>query len=69
MSYKIVIERDRVKIYDEKGNLVEEWTATLEDLKEAVLRELAENYYIEFEFTLPTGQVIKVGAKLEKVAL
>jgi hypothetical protein len=65
MSLK-VIERNRVKVYDSQGNLVEERDATFEDLKNKILEELANNYYLEFTFTLPTGQVITVQAKLKK---
>jgi hypothetical protein len=61
-----VIEKNRVKVYDEQGNLVEDRDATLEDIKELIIKELVENYYIEFNFTLPAGQVIKVSAKLKK---
>jgi hypothetical protein len=61
----IVIERNRVRVYDQ-GNLVEERDLTLEDLKNIILKELGEKYYIEFTFTLPTGQTIKVTAKLKR---
>jgi len=62
----LVIDRNRVRVYDSQGNLVEERDATLEDLKNKVLEELADKYYLEFTFTLPTGQVVKVQAKLKK---
>jgi len=65
MSVKL--EGGRVKIYDSKGNLVEEREASLEDIKNAILEALENNYYIEFEFTLPTGQSIKVKAQLKKI--
>jgi hypothetical protein len=39
----------------------------LRNLKDTILKELAEKYYIEFEFTLPTGQSIKVKAQLKKM--
>jgi hypothetical protein len=61
------IEKNMLKIYDDKGNLVEEREASLEDLKNIILNELERNYVIEFTFTLPTGQTIKVQAKLTKV--
>jgi hypothetical protein len=63
-----ILEKNRIKIYDSKGNLVEEREATLEDLKNAILNELANNYVFEFTFTLPTGETMKVRAKLEKVS-
>ena len=65
MSVKL--EGGRVKIYDSKGNLVEEREASLEDIKNAILEALENNYYIEFEFTLSTGQSIKVKARLKKI--
>ena len=66
MAVRAVIERNRIRVYDQ-GKLVEERDATLEDLKELVIKELAEKYYIEFEFTLSTGQSIKVKAQLKKI--
>jgi len=65
MSLKI--DKNRVRVYGSQGDLVEERDATLEDLKDKVLEELADKYYLEFTFTLPTGQVVKVQAKLKKV--
>jgi len=66
MSLK-VIKGNRVVVYDSSGNLIEERDATLEDLKDITLKELVEKCYIEFEFTLPTGQSIKVKAQLKKI--
>ena len=39
----------------------------LRQLKDTILKELAEKYYIEFELTLSTGQSIKVKAQLKKI--
>jgi len=66
MSLK-VIDKNLVKVYDTQGNLIEERNATLEDLKDKVIEELANNYYLEFTFTLPTGQSITVKAKLKRL--
>ena len=63
---KLVLEGNRLKVYDDKGNLVEERNATLEDLKNIILDELVNNYYIEFTFTIGT-QTVKVTARLKKV--
>ena len=58
------------KITDEQGNtFVYEIEATLDDIKETILNELANNYYLEFTFTLPTGQSITVKAKLKRADL
>jgi len=55
------------RIVDKDGNTyVYETEATAEDIKDMILKELEENYYLEFTFTLPTGQVVKVQAKLKK---
>jgi hypothetical protein len=62
----VVVEKNRIRIYDSQGNLVEERDLTLEDLKSIILKELEEKYYVEFTFTLPTGQTIKVNAQLLK---
>ncbi len=64
MSMKI-LEKNRIKVYDKDGNLVEERDVTLEDLKELILKELSENYYIEFTFTIGT-QTVTVRASLKK---
>jgi len=64
---KLVLEGNRLKVYDDKGNLVEERNATLEDLKNIILNELANNYYIEFIFTI-AGQSVTVKAQLKKVS-
>ena len=61
----VVIERNRVRVYNERGELVEERDMTLEDLKNIILKELAEKYIVEFEFTIGS-QVIKVKAQLKK---
>ena len=65
MSVKL--EGNRVKIYDSKGNPVEEREASLEDIKNAILAELENNYYIEFTITI-AGQTVKVQARLKKVS-
>jgi len=62
----VVIEKNRIRVYNEKGELVEERDMTLEDLKDIILKELAEKYYIEFEFTI-AGQTIKVKAQLKRI--
>ena len=55
------------RIVDKDGNTyVYETEATAEDIKDMILKELEENYYLEFTFTLSTGQVVKVQAKLKK---
>jgi len=64
---KYILEKDRLKIYDDKGNLIEERNVSFEDLKNIILNELANNYYIEFTFQIGT-QTIKVTARLEKVS-
>ena len=54
------------KITDEQGNtFVYEIEATLDDIKETILNELANNYYLEFTFTTG-GQSITVKAKLKR---
>jgi hypothetical protein len=65
---RYVLESNRIKIYDDKGNLIGERNASLEDLKNIILNELANNYVIQFTFTLPTGQTITVKAQLQKVS-
>ncbi|MEM4033997.1 MAG: hypothetical protein QXD16_04800 [Sulfolobales archaeon] len=45
-----IIEKDRVKVYDDEGKLIEERNATFEDL----LDILAENYIIEI--VIESGQ-------------
>ena len=60
----VVIEKNRVRVYNENGELVEERDLTLEDLKNIILKELAEKYYVEFEFVV-SGQTIKVKAQLK----
>jgi len=62
----IVVAGNRVRVYDSRGNLVEERDATLEDLKDIILKELAEKYIVEFEFTV-AGQTIKVRAQLKRI--
>jgi len=42
-----VIEGNRVKIYNEKGELVQEREATLEDLKEIIINEITQQYEVE----------------------
>ena len=59
------IEGNRVKIYDSKGNLVEEREASLEDIKNAILAELESNYVVEFTITV-AGQTVTVKARLKK---
>ena len=62
---RYVLEGNRLKIYDDKGNLVEERNANLDDLKNIILDELTNNYYIEFTFQIGT-QTVKVTARLKK---
>jgi len=38
-----------------------------ENLKKEMIRELTENYILDFTFTLPTGQTVKVQAKFAKL--
>jgi len=64
---RYVLEGNRLKVYDSKGNLVEERNVSLEDLKNIILDELTNNYYIEFTFTIGT-QTVKVTARLKKVS-
>ena len=64
---KYILEKDRLKIYDDKGNLIEERNVSFEDLKNIILNELANNYYIEFIFTI-AGQSVTVKAQLKKVS-
>ena len=64
---KYVLEGNRLKVYDDKGNLVEERDANLDDLKNIILDELANNYYIEFTITIGT-QTVTVKARLKKVS-
>lgn len=61
------IERNRVKVYDARGNLVEERDITQEDLIRSVIDELVSNYYIEFTFSVGT-QTFKVKASLKRVS-
>ena len=64
---RYVLEGNRLKVYDDKGNLVEERDANLDDLKNIILDELANNYYIEFTITIGT-QTVTVKARLKKVS-
>jgi len=64
---RYVLEGNRLKVYDDKGNLVEERDANLDDLKNIILDELANNYYIEFTFQIGT-QTVTVKARLKKVS-
>jgi len=64
---RYVLEGNRLKVYDDKGNLVEERNANLEDLKNIILDELANNYVIQFTFQIGT-QTIQVTARLQKVS-
>jgi hypothetical protein len=61
------LEGNRVKIYDSKGNLVEEREASLEDIKNAILAELENNYVMEFTITI-AGQTMTVKARLRKAS-
>jgi hypothetical protein len=54
----------RIRIFDEKGNLICERDATLEDLFKAIIDEIMK-LDIDFEFTV-AGQTVKVRAKLGK---
>jgi N-acetylglutamate synthase/N-acetylornithine aminotransferase len=54
-----VLEGNRVKIYNEKGELMQEREATLEDLKEYIdskLQELLTQYEIEITVDLQSGR-------------
>ena len=62
----IVVAGNRVRVYNERGELVEERDMTLEDLKDIILKELAEKYIVEFEFTVGS-QVIRVKAQLKRI--
>lgn len=53
-----IIDRNRVKIYDENGRLIEERDATIEDILDAI----TEKY--EFEIELPDKSIVK--CKLKK---
>ena len=64
---RYVLEGNRLNVYDDKGNLVEERDANLDDLKNIILDELANNYYIEFTFQIGT-QTVTVKAQLKKVS-
>ena len=70
-KYEITTRRGRKVIVEAPYITVEEAkiVSTLVDaVTDTVLEELARDYYIEFEFTLPTGQTVKVRAQLKKVA-
>ncbi|MEM1829713.1 MAG: hypothetical protein QXV79_03655 [Thermofilaceae archaeon] len=45
-----VIEKNRLKVYDDEGNLIEERDATLEDLINFLTEEL------EIEISIPSGE-------------
>jgi len=47
-----ILEKNRVKEYDDKGNLISDREATLEDL----LDILANNYIIQITINLQNGQ-------------
>jgi hypothetical protein len=60
---KIRFEGNRVKVYDEKGELITEREATLEDILKALVETLTK-VSIEGELDLKTGKVklqLKVG--------
>jgi hypothetical protein len=45
----VVLEGNRVKIYNKRGELVQEREATLEDLKEIIVKELAKELTQQYE--------------------
>jgi hypothetical protein len=51
-----ILEKNRIRIYNDKGELVEERDATLEDLKEIILKELSEDYEIELDINMREGK-------------
>jgi hypothetical protein len=55
-----VIKGNRVEVYNEKGELVQEREATLEDVKELVVKELIEilttQYEVEITVDITSGK-------------
>jgi hypothetical protein len=51
-----VIEGNRVKVYNEKGELIQEREVTLEDLKEIIVDELIQQYELEVTVDLRSGR-------------
>jgi len=47
-----VVKGNRVEVYNEKGELVQEREATLEDVKELVVKELIEILTAEYDLEI-----------------